>query len=132
MTKGELKDIINECIVEIINENNIILNISEYYRVEYEGIGIYEAFKKNVSGDIWLNFKNSEACNWLPQPTCYGPANRSYFTKLGYNTFKSKTLPYMIKYLDKNKIKVNKIKADFTQHIIYQDKYQIVTDVEVH
>ena len=108
------------------------LNSEKYYRISYNNIGIYEAFKKEVTNkytngwDIWKEFKNSKHVNWLPLPTIdYIPGCYSYFTKDGYLKFKKETLPLMNKYLNKFKIKIETI-TKLPGTIIYSDKYQIV------
>ena len=106
--------------------NRIIKKDTEpYYRVTYKGIGIYEAFKQLVPERVWIRFLKSEYATWLPKPPGYTDGYQSYFTSLGYLKFKQNTLPFMTKYLDKNKITVNKYQD--VGKVIYRDLYQVVT-----
>ena len=98
-----------------------------YFRITYNNIGIYEAFKQNTPWDVWINFKKSKECNWLPLPPKYEDGYYSYFTYEGYKKFMKLTYPEMIKYLDKYKIKVEKLNID-KNAIIYSDKYQVVVN----
>ena len=97
---------------------------NEFYRVTYNGIGIYEALRNNVTKEEWMNILQSDKITWLPKPPKYASNNRSYFTEKGYKTFKQKTLPLLSKYLDKKNIKMEKV--DLNNEIIYEDDYQIV------
>ena len=101
------------------------INNDIYYRVTYNNIGIYEAFKQNVPWNVWVDFKNSKACNWLPLPPKYEDGYYSYFTYEGYKNFMKLTYPEMIKYLDKYKIRIEKFNID-KNSIVYSDKYQVV------
>ena len=107
-----------------LKSNNKNINES-YYRVTYNGKGIYNEFKKSISFDEWKDFKNSDACKCLPVPPDYAN-NTSYFTNLGFKNFKKYTLPIIKKSLDNDKIKIDKV--DITDNIVYKDKYQIVTE----
>ena len=103
-----------------------------YYRIMYNGVGIYEQLKKemykiNYNSSEWNKFKQSKACNWLPLPPSYCDGYYSYFTKLGYDKFMKNTYPIIIEYLDKNNIDIEQCHID-KDSIIYQDKYQIVID----
>ena len=98
-----------------------------YFRITYNNIGIYEAFKQNIPWDVWINFKKSKECNWLPLPPKYEDGYYSYFTYEGYKKIMKLTYPEMIKYLDKYKIKVEKLNID-KNAIIYSDKYQVVVN----
>lgn len=117
-----------------INESTSILNNyftefhqREYYRVTYDGIGIYEALRNNVTRDEWINILKSDRITWLPKPPNYEFNNRSYFTKTGYDTFVKKALPLIKKYLNPKKIKVEQ--CIIVGDIVYEDKYQIVVNV---
>lgn len=96
-----------------------------YYRVTYNGEGIYEALRKTISEDEWKIFLNSYSAKWLPKPNVYPEDARSLFTKYGIRMFKKHTLPYMRKYLDNEKIKIEELKYDYVNPI-YSDEYQIV------
>ena len=98
---------------------------NKYYRVLYGGIGIYEAFKRIVPINVWLEFKKSTACKWLPLPPKYENNYYSYFTYEGYKKFMDLTYPKMLKYLNKDKIETSIVELD-ENFIVYSDKYQIV------
>lgn len=102
------------------------------YRLTYNGIGIYEALKKEMfnkthTPDAWIEFKNSPECNWLPLPPTYGDDNASYFTEAGYNKFMELTMPIVNEYISAEDIKteVSKVPANA---IVYEDEYQFVID----
>ena len=102
------------------------------YRLTYNGIGIYEALKKEMfnkthTPDAWIEFKNSPECNWLPLPPTYGNNNASYFTEAGYNKFMELTMPIVNEYISAEDIKteVSKVPANA---IVYEDEYQFVID----
>ena len=119
-----------ERITESYTSDDIVTETMGFnvYRVSYNGIGIYEALHKKLMEenkyDEWKSFLNSSDVNWLPKPPEYPKYYRSYFTEKGFNKFKSKTLPIMTKYLDKNEIKIEKSK--YSGDIKYLDDYQIV------
>lgn len=115
----ELHPIHQKAIDEYLSKNE------SYYRVTYNGKGIYNEFKKSISFEEWKDFKNSDACKWLPIPPDYAN-NTSYFTDLGFKNFEKYTLPIIKKSLNNDKIKIDKI--DVTDNIVYRDKYQIVTE----
>ena len=115
----------NDKIKQVGQLSDITNNV--YFRVTYNNIGIYEAFKQNIPWDVWINFKKSKECNWLPLPPKYEDGYYSYFTYEGYKKFMKLTYPEMIKYLDKYKIKVEKLNID-KNAIIYSDKYQVVVN----
>ena len=103
-----------------------------YWRITYNGIGIYEQLKRemykiNNDSSEWNKFKQSKSCNWLPLPPSYCDGNYSYFTKLGYDKFMKDTYPIIIEYLDKDNINIEQCHIN-TASIIYEDKYQIVID----
>lgn len=112
---------------EFVEDNEPLEESKVYYRITYDGEGIYNAFKNNVSKDIWQDFKNNKNnCGWLPVPPNYGDNDRSYFTKYGYDKFMKTAYKDIIKYLDKEKISIDKY-TDI-RNIRYSDKYQIVTE----
>ena len=128
--KNKVDRLMDDENTESINESN--KTIQPYYRVTYDGVGIYEELKKemykiNYDSSEWKKFKQSNACNWLPLPPSYCDGYYSYFTKLGYDKFMKSTYPIIIKYLDKDSINIEKCCID-KDSIIYQDKYQIVID----
>lgn len=99
-----------------------------FYRITYNGIGVYQALKENITMNEWRRILNSELINWLPKPpeSTYGTSDefRSYFTEDGYDKFNQLTMPVICKYLDENKIKIE----TFTNvpGIVYRDRYQVV------
>lgn len=110
------------------NTNEMI----EGWRFTHKGEGIYEALKNAMwnitrSPKAWTEFKNSEACSWLPKPPLYGSNDRSYFTRLGYDTFMERTFPIMKKYLNEEDIEVSQTVVS-SSDIVYRDQYQFVTD----
>ena len=112
---------------DAINESS--KNIINCYRYEYDGIGIYEAFRLNVSNKVWKDFLNSGVSGWLPHPTYYPKNNRSFFTPKGKEMFESTVLPIMLNYLDKDKIKLEEITINlknYKKSDIYMDDYQII------
>ena len=115
----------NNKIKQIAQLADITNNV--YFRITYNNIGIYEAFKQNIPWDVWINFKKSKECNWLPLPPKYEDGYYSYFTYEGYKKFMKLTYPEMIKYLDKYKIRVERLNID-KNAIIYSDKYQVVVN----
>lgn len=102
-------------------------NSGKYYRYTYNGIGIYEALRKNVSNDIWIQLLKDDDFTWLPKPKLYRDKKAySYFTKLGNAEFERRVMPIMNKFLDKNKIKKVECEVDIAD-IVYSDEYQICT-----
>ena len=101
--------------------------LGKFYRVRYDGEGVYEALRKKV-GWNWKNVKQDPDINWLPTPDCeYKDSYRSFFTTLGYNTFKAKTMKVISKYLDPSKIEVKEYE-DLEGNLVYQDQYQVVVN----
>lgn len=100
----------------------------KFYRVSYNGEGVYEALRKKVGWD-WKTVKQDPDINWLPTPQVeeYKDTYRSFFTTLGYKTFQAKTMKVIDKYLDPEKIKVNEYN-DISGIIMYKDQYQVVVD----
>ena len=104
-----------------------------YYRVSYNGIGIYEALKNEIwkkcklPKEEWDKLKKSKAFKWLETPNIYYENCCSYFTELGYELFIKNTYPMFIKCLDEKNITITKFIFDNTKiNIIYSDEYQIV------
>lgn len=105
------------------------ISLESFYRVTYDGEGIYDAFKKKVSKHEWINFLSSGGTKWFPKPSVdYTGSNISYFTEKGYQMFLDKTLPLFDKYLDSDKITTDIIRNKMDDKIIYRDDYQIVTE----
>ena len=108
-----------------IQESHTDLLDETFYRFEYDGEGIYEALRKNMSMNDWKAFKQSKAATWLPVPPNYQPGDQSFFTEKGYNKFMELTYPYMMKYLEKSKI--HKFETELNpKYIRYRDEYQVV------
>lgn len=97
----------------------------DYYRVTYEGEGIYEAVRKRVGMETWKMLLKNANISWLPKPPVYYSGYMSYFTEYGYEIFQKTSLPILSSYLTKSKIKVEKM--DKPGYIMYQDEYQVVT-----
>ena len=60
------------------NVNNMIKtlnNSNEYYRVTYNGEGIYNALKNIVGYYTWKSLLNNKQINWLPKPPEYSSKN---------------------------------------------------------
>lgn len=111
--------------------------INEYYRITCNGIGIYECLKRylfnnfNNGNEFWTNFVNSEDVKWLKKPTIYDNSEKEYysfFNLAGYELFLEKTLPLITKWIDKDTIKIDKVKIE-EDKIAYQDQYQIVVEI---
>jgi len=104
-----------------------------YWRVSYNGIGIYEALKNEIwkryefPKEEWDKLKKSKTFMWLKAPNIYYENCYSYFTELGYELFMKNTYPIFIKYLDEKNIMIDKFIFDNTKiDIIYSDEHQIV------
>ena len=104
-----------------------------YWRVSYNGIGIYQALKNEIWNKCefpkkeWDVLKNSESFMWLNTPPFYNENCYSYFTELGYELFVKKTYPIFVKYLDEKNIIVDKFIFDDTKlNLVYNDEHQIV------
>ena len=118
-----------ESVEDNLFDELITENIGDkYIRITYNGNGIYQEFKENVSFNVWKEFKNSNATKWLPIPPIYEGNYKSYFTIKGYKMFMKETYPFIIKYLDKNKIKVEEIHFNDSPNVVYKDEFQIVVD----
>lgn len=106
-----------------------------YWRISYNGVGIYEALKKEIWKKShepkieWDNLKSSEAFTWLKTPDFYSNACYSYFTDIGYELFMKKTYLIIIKYLEEKNIEIEKFifKTDEIK-IVYSDEHQIVVE----
>lgn len=112
----------------LLTENSPKLHVytEPLYRITYNGIGIYEAYKKVCSFDEWRSFINSDAATWLDVPKVYNRDinHTSYFTERGYEVFQKNTYPIMIQKLNKRNIKVDQVVLDVKP--VYEDLYQIV------
>ena len=103
-------------------------NQKVYYRITYNGEGIFNALKNIVDAHTWKDLLNNDKINWLPKPPEYSSKNISYFTKEGYKSFEQKTLPIICEYLDKKNIKINTYNEIYN-NILYTDEYQIVVEL---
>ena len=93
------------------------------YRVTYDGIGIYEAYKRLVSKEEWLLFLQNENNKWLSKPSYYDDSFKSYFTEKGFKQFKELILPIMLEKLSEEKVNIQTFK-------MYEDTYQIITNTK--
>ena len=96
------------------------------WRVTYDGVGVYEAYRASVNDADWLAFKKTSAATWLPVPPKYRCNHRSYFTDDGFGMFNQLTLPELLKVLDGSKISVRSFSIPKNTRFIYRDKYQVV------
>ena len=104
-----------------------------YFRINYNNVGIYEAFKSElwrISDDPkeeWIKLKDSNVFNWLKVPNISYDDCYSYFNKDGFDLFMKNTYPIFVKYLDADKINIDSFEFDLNElNIIYEDEYQIV------
>ena len=126
ITEKNLKKIKSGKLDDIVLENNLKQGDDVYYRVTFNGVGIYEAYKSMVSEDTWRRFKASSACSWLPAPMSYGFGYKSYFTKQGIDNFKTFTLLKIAKTIPLNMIKIEEVVIRKSRSIVYQDTFQII------
>ena len=105
----------------------------KYFRFSYNGIGVYEALKReiwNVSDnpkEEWEKLKKLDAFTWLKVPNIYPDESYSYFTEDGYKVFMDKTYPLFIKYLKQENIVFEKFEFNKDElNIVYEDEHQIV------
>ena len=105
-------------------------NIDLFFRITYNDIGIYEAYRQNVSQEKWKKFLNSKEAKWLPKPHLYNSNNKlqSYFTKLGYEMFMQYTYDIFKKDLNENDIIIEQVYLD-EKSIVYKDKHQVVITI---
>lgn len=100
-------------------------NNSKYYRITYNGEGIYNALKNSVKLNEWKEILSNNDICWLPKPPTYSSKCTSYFTEKGYEEFLNRTLPIISNYLKKENIKVEKFDKTFDS-TVYSDEYQVV------
>ncbi len=79
--------------------------------------------------DTWKELLNNKQINWLPKPPEYSSKAISYFTKNGYKLFEQKTLPIILKYLDKENIEINTYN-EVGNKTLYIDEYQMVIEFD--
>lgn len=109
-----------------LDDDRLFLPINEkLYRVTHNGIGIYEAMRKQCSAKRWKELLSSEVFTWLPKPKSYPNGNLSYFTKEGIDKFNELVLPEAEKIVGDN-ITIDKIDSNEIGKIVYRDKYQII------
>lgn len=97
---------------------------SKFYRITYEGEGIYDALKNHVDFDTWKKLLSLKEFSWLPKPPSYCSNYLSLFTELGYQKFLEFVFPVLCKYLNQEKITTHVYKE--INNIIYIDLYQVV------
>lgn len=102
-------------------------NQNVYYHITYNGEGIYNALKNIVEIDTWKALLNNKQINWLSRPIEYSSKNISYSTKEGYKLSIRQTLPIILRYLDKEKIKIDTYNG-ICNNVLYTDEYQIVIE----
>ena len=100
-----------------------------YFRLTYKGSGIYEALK-DIVGWKWATYKLTKAFTWLPVPPEYGLGCQSWFTKLGFTIFITKTLPLMLDHMHEELIEVEYLDEVNLDSITYEDEYQLVVKLE--
>lgn len=100
--------------------------VEEFYRVLYNGIGVYEAIKQSVSLIIWQSLLRSPKFTWLPKPPSYPEPCRSYFTEEGYMRFCISVLP-IIASLGINTNDLVTLISVRLKDVVYSDPYQVVT-----
>ena len=118
------KDVINRLKPEWREALNKYTNV--YYRVTYNGEGIYNALKNNIPLNVWMDLLKSDAMRWLPKPPKYNESSRSYFTKEGFKMFMRKTYPVVRKYLNPEFVNIEEVRLP--NKMMYSDKYQVVTE----
>lgn len=111
-----------DIMIKALNNQNV------YYRITYNGEEIYNALKNIIGIDTWNDLLNNQNVNWLPRPPEYSSKNISYFTKKGYELFEQKTLPIILKYLDKENIEINTYN-EVGNKTLYTDEYQMVIEI---
>jgi hypothetical protein len=98
-----------------------------FVRVIYNGVGIYEALKQNVTKEEWSKILKEPGITWLPKPSIeYSPNNVSLFTMKGIVEYKAKSEPIILKYLDSKKIEYYLYIVKDSANVVYEDKYQVV------
>lgn len=100
-------------------------NNSKYYRITYNGEGIYNALKNSVNLKEWKEMLSNKDICWLPKPPNYSSKCRSYFTEKGYEEFLNRAMPIISNYLKKENIKVD-IFDKILNSFAYSDEYQVV------
>lgn len=106
----------------------------KYYRITINNEGIYNALKKaiwaksNNPKKDWTDLKNSLTFNWLKVPNIEYKNCKSYFTKIGFNTFMDLTYPIILKYFDESNINIEEFEEFFLikNNIVYSDENQII------
>ena len=108
------------------------------YRFVSNNVGIYEAFKKQVSANKWREFLKSAEVTWLPKPpdgtyeSNKYKSYESYFKEKGFIQFLRHTIKEMEEYtnhvFDYDLIKTHQ--DDIRGDIVYEDEYQIVYGIK--
>ena len=99
-----------------------------FYRISYNGIGIYQALKESIDMNTWRRYLHSDIFTWLPSHKNYPPNSKSYFTQAGYNMFMRKIFPVLERHLDPSLIIVNRYYIEDIDGVVYRDRYQIITN----
>lgn len=112
----------NDSLVESSDISN-----ETFYRVSYNGIGIYEALRQQVSAEQWKKYLKSDAFTWLPKPNEYAVGYKSYFTKDGIDKYNELVAPIIDSVIGNN-VTFETFKGSEIGNIIYRDQYQVITD----
>lgn len=81
--------------------------VVKLYRITYNNLGIFDAVRRYMTPEEWQEFLNNENVNWLYKPDVYEDSYISYFTKVGYEQFKEKTLPLILNIFQEDNIKTD-------------------------
>lgn len=85
--------------------------IVKLYRITYNDLGIFDAVRRYMTPEEWQEFLNNEDVNWLYKPDVYEDSYISYFTEVGYEQFKEKTLPLILNIFQEDNIKTDILEA---------------------
>lgn len=85
--------------------------IVKLYRITYNDLGIFDAVRRYMTPEEWQEFLNNEDVNWLYKPDVYEDSYISYFTEVGYEKFKEKTLPLILNIFQEENIKTDILEA---------------------
>lgn len=85
--------------------------IVKLYRITYNDLGIFDAVRRYMTPEEWQEFLNDENVNWLYKPDVYEDSYISYFTEVGYEQFKEKTLPLILNIFQEENIKTDILEA---------------------
>lgn len=85
--------------------------IVKLYRITYNDLGIFDAVRRYMTPEEWQEFLNNEDVNWLYKLDVYEDSYISYFTEVGYEKFKEKTLPLILNIFQEENIKTDILEA---------------------